>query len=389
MNDNTTEVDEISTTIEKISDLSCKDTPHSEGGSLSFSSTLAVKKEFSLPHEVDAALFSEQSWICKADSVRHRLRGILITHDTYDLFRLSFESDPAARSFLGKLLVAMSRSGEIKRMSELQLEEINSNWDETARPSHPQFQPVDLPVIVGFKVIFSLSSRWEIVKTLHYIALSQEILNTLCEDAICNSPLTPLLDATYSPMVTKVPYLRDSQQRCSAERELKSALEHSSLEQDDNSVSSIIQRLVELVMVGRRERSEPFLNLSEITIPRLLPRESMENLSRAIKVACFQTSKPDQSASFETRGIRVFLFRRLIGTTGKGGLDEALTKSLQETASVDHLINRGSAPVIQLDKYADGLLDQAKKRNLKKADGEVHKPKPRGIAEMMFSDWLR
>ncbi|OCK77024.1 hypothetical protein K432DRAFT_436743 [Lepidopterella palustris CBS 459.81] len=386
MNDDTTKADEISTAMEKISVSSFEENAYSEGRSLSSSSTLAVKKESWLPHNVDAALFSQQPWICKADSVRHRLRGILITHDTYDLFRLSFKSDPAARYFLGELLVAMSTSSPIIRMSELQLEELNSHWDETARSIHPQFEPVNLPVLMVFEVAYSLSSQWEIIKTLYYIALSQEILDTLCEDATCNLPLNPLLDAKNTPIVKDIPYLRHSQQRCSAELELKRALEYcSSLKREDDSpVSRIIKRLIGLTMVGRRERSEPFLNLSEITIPRLVPRESMENLSQAIKVVQFKKFDADKIPQLETRGMRVFLFRRLIGTIGKSSLNKALAESLQESTTVCALINKGKAPKLQLDSDADELLDYAKKCNLRKADGDVHEYTFQGIAERMF-----
>ncbi|KAF2816919.1 uncharacterized protein BDZ99DRAFT_404154 [Mytilinidion resinicola] len=378
MNGNTTKVDDISIAIEKISISSCS----------SSLSTLAVKEEGWFPYDIDASLFSRQPWICKTDSVRHRLRGILITHDTYDLFRLSFESDSAARHFLGELLVAMSTSGLIQRMSELQLEELNSHWDETARTIHPQFEPVNLPVLVAFGVAYSLSSQWQIIKTLYYIALSQEILDTLYEDAICNLPLNPLNSAKYTPMVKDIPYLRQSQQRCSAELELKKALEYSSsLKPEVNPpIIRIVNRLIDLSKIGRRERSEPFLNLSETTIPRAIPRESMENLCQAIKVVRFEEPGPDKTPHSKTRGMRVFLFRRLVGTIGKSGLDKALAKSFQESTTVITLIDKGNAPNLQLDNDADGLLSYANKCNLRKADGDVHESTCEGIAGRMFSN---
>jgi hypothetical protein len=218
---------------------SLKTTSGKSHSSTSSPTLVDVEKKFSLPYNVDAPIISQQPWICKADSVRHRLRGILITHDTYDLFRLSFEDDSSARTFLGELLVAMSTSRRIIRMSELQLEELNSNWDEAARYNRPQFEPVNLPVLVSDIVTYSLSSQWEIVKTLYYIALSQDILDTLCEDAYCKLPLNALLDATHKPMVKEVPYLRHSQQHSSAEFEFRKALEYSSsVEPKDSSPST-------------------------------------------------------------------------------------------------------------------------------------------------------
>src|SRR5436190_14006329 len=118
MSDSTTK---ISTASDKIKVSSSPETLSSEPRPSSSTSAPAVEK-FPLPNDVDAAHFSQQPWICKADSVRHRLRGILITHDTYELFRLSFEDDNSARTFLGELLAAVSTSGHLIRMSEVQLE---------------------------------------------------------------------------------------------------------------------------------------------------------------------------------------------------------------------------------------------------------------------------
>jgi hypothetical protein len=38
-----------------------------------------------------------------------------------------------------------------------------------------------------------------------------------------------------------------------------------------------------MIKVGQRERSEPFLNISEICVPRFLPRESLDNIAQAMR----------------------------------------------------------------------------------------------------------
>jgi hypothetical protein len=114
-------------------------------------------------------------------------------------------------------------------MSELQLEELNSDWDETTRSIHPRFRPVNLPVIVATEVSYSLSSQWEIVKTLRYIALSSTLFPTMCEDAICKVPLNALHNAASASKVKEVPFLRHFEQQCSAEVELEKALKHASI----------------------------------------------------------------------------------------------------------------------------------------------------------------
>ena len=140
-----------------------------------------------------------------------------------------------------------------------------------------------------------------------------------------------------------------------------------------------------MTKVGRRERSEPFLHLLEATIPRLLPRESMENLHQAIKVVHFEKLDPDNSANFEICGIRVFLVRRLVGTIGRTSLNAALAKSLRKSTAVYTPLDNGKISKLQVDKYADKLLHCAKSCNPGGAGGHVQGCAIGGIAESMFS----
>ena len=134
-----------------------------------------------------------------------------------------------------------------------------------------------------------------------------------------------------------------------------------------------------MTKVGRRERSEPFLNLSEATIPRLLPRESMENLHQAIKVVHFK------SPNSEICCMRVFLVRRLVGTIGETRLNAALAESLRKSTAVYTLLDKGEISKLQVDKYADKLLHCAKSCNPGGAGGHVQGCAIGGIAESMFS----
>src|SRR5436190_19291554 len=96
-----------------------------------------------------------------------------------------------------------------------------------------------------------------------------------------------------------------------------------------------------MTKVGLRERSEPFLNLSEANIPRLLPRESMENLRQAIKFVHFEEFNPDKTPNFEIYSMRIFLVRRLVGTIGRTGLNAALAESLRKSTAVHTLLDKG------------------------------------------------
>lgn len=186
--------------------------------------------------EIDAALFNQQPWVIQVDTVLHRRRGILITHDTYDHFCHSFEDETAARSFLGEVLTVVSTSDSVVRVSELQLEETNSHWDDKPRVMDPQFAPVNLPLIMSTKTVYSLSTKWEIVKTLYYIAFSQNILDRLFEEAICRTSLNGLEKAQVLPMVEKLPDIRLPE--ISVDVEVTEALKSASLKEVTNDPPS-------------------------------------------------------------------------------------------------------------------------------------------------------
>jgi hypothetical protein len=186
--------------------------------------------------EVNAALFNQQPWVIQVDSVLHRRRGILITPDTYDRFCHSFENETAARSFIGEVLTVVSTSDSVVRISDLQLEETNSHWDDKPRVVDPQFAPVNSPLIMSTKTIYSLSTKWEIVKTLYYIAFTQRILSRLFEEAICRTSLNGLDKALALPMVEKIPDIRLPE--ISVDVEVKEALKSASLKEATNNPPS-------------------------------------------------------------------------------------------------------------------------------------------------------
>lgn len=106
----------------------------------------------------------------------------------------------------------------------------------------------------------------------------------------------------------------------------------------------IVERLVDIIKVGRRERSEPFLNLTQISIPRILPRESIENLGQAIRFV--HTEEPEQPTQIgansspkmrQLRSMRVFLVRRLVGSINQGKLDSTIAKALRESTALDQV----------------------------------------------------
>jgi hypothetical protein len=178
-----------------------------------------------LPKYFGAEFLSQQPFIQTIDHVRHRMRGILITQDTYRDFRLSFHSDRNARAFLGDLLVAMSQSNDFLRMSELELEEMNASWDDEIRPNYSP-RPTEMEVTMAYEVAYHISIKAELVKTVYYVALTSSFMSKLVETAICRRELNGLWNGSANAKTAKqLPFSRHSQHRESAEEELKLAID--------------------------------------------------------------------------------------------------------------------------------------------------------------------
>ncbi|EED22064.1 hypothetical protein TSTA_093100 [Talaromyces stipitatus ATCC 10500] len=354
--------------------------------------------------EVDAALLTQTPGVVRIDTVLHRRRGILITHDTYDYFRLSFEDDDHARCFLGEILANVSASDHVVRLSELQLEEINSQWDENPRVINPRFTPANLPLIMSTKLVYSLSTKWEIVKTHYYIALSETMLDQLCEEAICSASLNGFIKVTSLPIMKDIPDIR--QPKMSVEHELTQALISASLtERYKPPICSLVERLINMIKVGRRERSEPFLNISKNWAPRFLPRESMNKISQAIRFVHIENHDPDtldktdrqdgsdnadkasnalKPSNSSIRGMRAFLVRRPVGKTSRTCLDKALAKCIRESTTARTLFDRGERSRTKLDSFADKLFYCANRCYTGDTRSHSEQCSSRGMVEFLF-----
>lgn len=112
-----------------------------------------------------------------------------------------------------------------------------------------------------------------------------------------------------------------------------------------------------MTKVGRRERSDSFLNTSKVCVPRLLPRESMENISEAIRFVHIENHDPKEPSEPKIDGMRALLFRRPVGTISKSRLDQELAKSIQQSSAVDTLLDRGDGSgLTRLDEREKELL---------------------------------
>lgn len=116
-----------------------------------------------------------------------------------------------------------------------------------------------------------------------------------------------------------------------------------------------------MIKVGRRERSEPFLNISEIYVPRFLPRESLDNIAQAMRFVHVEQDgykafnnfggnknfdsansiTNAKSSNSGTHNMRAFLVRRPVGTVSKTWLDEELAKCVLKSTTARTILNRG------------------------------------------------
>ncbi len=178
-----------------------------------------------LPQYFNAEFLSQQPFIQTIDHVRHRMRGIIITQDSYQDFLLSFSSDMDARKFLGNVLVAMSQSKDFLRMSELELEEMNASWNDQIQPIYSP-RLTDMEVTVAYEVVYHVSAKAELVKTIYYVALTKSFMSDLAATAICSRELNGLWNGTAAAKRVKtLPFSRHSQQRESVEKELNLAID--------------------------------------------------------------------------------------------------------------------------------------------------------------------
>ena len=140
-------------------------------------------------------------------------------------------------------------------------------------------------------------------------------------------------------------------------------------------VSTIVERLISITKVGRRERPEPVLIISETSIPRLLPREDMKNLTKAMKFV-HQCEFEDGKYIWT---LRAFIVRRLLGSIDKTEMDSLMAKGLRESIQLTNVLDRGVPPALHLDTIAERLLKRAEE-----CEGETRAERP-GLIEDMFS----
>lgn len=94
----------------------------------------------------------------------------------------------------------------------------------------------------------------------------------------------------------------------------------------------IVERLAGITKVGRRERPESFLHLTEIYVPRSRLRESRNNLCQGIKIVYERDDS--KSSNIAISQLRIFAFRRLVGTIGPAGMKSELATALERATAV-------------------------------------------------------
>jgi hypothetical protein len=125
-------------------------------------------------------------------------------------------------------------------MSELQLEQIKSHWDQGwDRYTDPEWlKPVDLPLLVSFHIDYAISTNWVIVKSVYYVTISQDLPVILCKEAITKSSLSLSVAMTFSQ--DEVPFLHRFGQNVSAEEEVRKAIKCCSSAETPNRTAVLV-----------------------------------------------------------------------------------------------------------------------------------------------------
>lgn len=140
-------------------------------------------------------------------------------------------------------------------------------------------------------------------------------------------------------------------------------------------MSTIVEHLIGITKVGRRERPDAFLIISETSILRLLLWENMNNLGKAIKFVYWRESENGNS----TYTLRAFIVHRLLGSIDKTEMETSMAEALRKSVELMNVLNRGAAPALNLDVIAERLLKRAEE-----CEGAT-KAESQGLVENMFS----
>lgn len=280
---------------------------------------------------IDQDLLLKQPWVRSAGKTNYRLKGFYITRENFEILFQSFDEEREARVFAGQLLYALSIQ-PIRLRGEEALRVLEENWTGNIRPKlNGATQPSR--ILAQFRISYYVSTRWEIVKEVSYLAVSEDLLDFLFEFAITSKSLNSLLEPEHSVIagISNLTVLCERLQKRSVGADLNSAirgdtlsvrmdpiigmlycqkcLAASSCDNSDNeyeadeehkigarSISQIVDEVYEMVKIGRRTPSEPFLRVSSAHTERVLPLGSSTGIKDLIRVVGDSPDIPEDAS---------------------------------------------------------------------------------------------
>lgn len=171
---------------------------------------------------IDQNLLSQQSWIRSAGQSHYRLKGLYMTCKNFETVFQSFNEESEARIFAGQILHALSLA-PLLLSGEDALQALEENWTGNTRP-RMHSSTSSSPIFAQFRVSYYVSARWEVVKELSYLAVSQNLLDSLFTFAIVSKSLNSLSLRHAIVGTSNIPVLCERLLQRSVQEDLNSAI---------------------------------------------------------------------------------------------------------------------------------------------------------------------
>lgn len=115
------------------------------------------------------------------------MKGLYLTTENFDKFRLSFENEYTAEEFVGKIFRALAVS-PLRLADEGVFRSLEETWICKKRMSQ-QDSNAKSPIIAQICVSYFISTNADIIKELSYLAVAKKLLKTLSEYSRTNERL--------------------------------------------------------------------------------------------------------------------------------------------------------------------------------------------------------
>lgn len=254
----------------------------------------------------DADLIENHDWFRSIGDTRSRVRGLYLTTGNFEEFCLSFVDDEAAREFIDRIFQAMGLPMRVSGKSVLDL--LEGHWTGTG---DTKAQDLAFTVFARIQVSYFISTSAEIVTEICYLAVAEELLDSLIAFATPQDGLVSLWRMLHIVGGTSITALCEQLRQQSINTNFELALDRSIFDVNSRqlfeplsftelwpcrdapkipgfeaagNVSTIVSGVLSMFTVGRRTFENSFVRSSDQTAHRPLRPDSTLFGSRNIRI---------------------------------------------------------------------------------------------------------